>query len=366
MKYTDNNFRVDEEKEKILKKVEFYNNLKGITIPESIHISALLSFVLLPVFIIYHDFPDKLFTYEIFISAITSFFSLTTIIYIFINVKYFSDRNDHKPFPEEIKIAEEYSNQKESHENLLKQRRSKEVELENKLIREQIRSISSLSDELKVHEDNLSEYKDSIQRSGITSLNHLKKMNPFEFEIYVSGIFNHLGFESVRTKSTGDQGIDIILHKDGDTYLVECKRYKETISVNHLRSFLGSLKFHNVSKGKFVTTGNFSKNCYDFEKYNIDLVDGNDLINIASKVEAHAGNYHVYSNSIKSEKNLALDKVRLFFENNSFFNEFDIDHISSLCDNLAKNAFRGNEYEARRLRSDVNSMISRFKRLKNI
>lgn len=116
----------------------------------------------------------------------------------------------------------------------------------------------------------------------------LLAMNPFAFERLAQRILRESGFSEVEvTKKTGDGGIDgygrvKINGMFSFKVAFQCKRYSGNVPSSDIRDFRGSLTT-DIEKALFITTGTFSKPAQDEAmtpgKIQIDLIDGEDLIN---------------------------------------------------------------------------------------
>lgn len=118
--------------------------------------------------------------------------------------------------------------------------------------------------------------------------NILLSMNPFAFERLAQRVLRESGFYEVEvTKKTGDGGIDgygrvKINGMFSFKVAFQCKRYSGSVPSSDIRDFRGSLTT-DIEKALFITTGSFSKPAQDEAmtpgKIQIDLIDGEDLIN---------------------------------------------------------------------------------------
>jgi len=90
---------------------------------------------------------------------------------------------------------------------------------------------------------------------------NLVNMDPYDFEKYVADLFMIRGYEVELTPRTGDGGKDIILRKDGEIHIVECKRYNENHKVSRpaIQKFHSALIDMNAKEGFFVTTSYFTQ-----------------------------------------------------------------------------------------------------------
>jgi restriction system protein len=83
------------------------------------------------------------------------------------------------------------------------------------------------------------------------------KVHPQKFEQVVGSVFANLGYSTVVTGYSGDDGIDVILTKGLQTVGVQVKRYKDRIDVEQIRSLAGALVLNGLTQGIFVTTSSF-------------------------------------------------------------------------------------------------------------
>lgn len=124
--------------------------------------------------------------------------------------------------------------------------------------------------------------------------NILLNMNPYAFERLAQRLLRECGFIQVEvTKKSGDGGIDGFgkMKINGVfSYNVafQCKRYSGAVPPKEIRDFRGSLP-NSIEKAVFITTGTFSKaakeDSCDPSKTQIDLIDGEQLIDMLAKLE---------------------------------------------------------------------------------
>ena len=102
------------------------------------------------------------------------------------------------------------------------------------------------------------------------------------------------GFVQVEvTGRTGDGGIDGkgIMRLGGLLsfhVIFQCKRYRDTVGVGHVRDFRGAM-VGRADKGLLVTTGNFTKDAVREATRDgapaIDLIDGDQLVDKLKELE---------------------------------------------------------------------------------
>ena len=115
-----------------------------------------------------------------------------------------------------------------------------------------------------------------------TSLQTLLQMTPYEFETFMAQYFRSEGFAVQQTKRTNDGGKDLILHKNGQLYYVEVKRYSRSNRIQRplIQKLVGAC-YPAKAKGIFVTTSYFSKGAIDeARRSNVQLIDGQRLMKL--------------------------------------------------------------------------------------
>lgn len=121
-------------------------------------------------------------------------------------------------------------------------------------------------------------------------INVLLNIKPSAFEQLTRALLDESGFEDVVvTGRSGDGGIDgygrVRLQGLLSIPVVfQCKRYSlnHPVGPNDIRDFRGAMQ-SRADKGLFVTTSRFTKGAREEARrtnINIDLIDGNDLINL--------------------------------------------------------------------------------------
>jgi restriction system protein len=85
-------------------------------------------------------------------------------------------------------------------------------------------------------------------------------VHPRVFEETVASVFADLGYGTRVTNYSNDGGIDVILDGPNDQLIgVQVKRYRDSISVEQIRSLTGALVIGGFTKGVFVTTSTFQR-----------------------------------------------------------------------------------------------------------
>lgn len=104
----------------------------------------------------------------------------------------------------------------------------------------------------------------------------LARLSWEEFERLVGEAFRAQGFAVSETKAGADGGIDLVLRKQGERFLVQCKRWRaRTVGVEIVRELYGVMAAQGAVGGYVVTSGIFTKEAYKFAAgRDIDLWDG--------------------------------------------------------------------------------------------
>ena len=131
--------------------------------------------------------------------------------------------------------------------------------------------------------------------SNVTSANSsdaLGDMTWREFEVLVGEGFRLQGYEVTETGGGGaDGGVDLVLRKDREKFLVQCKQWKAfKVGVTVVRELYGVMAAHGAAGGFVVTSGRFTDEAAAFaDGRNIRLVDGPKLFGMIKQAKASRG-----------------------------------------------------------------------------
>lgn len=107
--------------------------------------------------------------------------------------------------------------------------------------------------------------KRSKLKANLITIDRLMEFTPIEFEKWVKqNVFEKDGWDVEETRTTGDGGIDLVLRRNGEHSIAQCKRFRNTVGEPALRDFYGTMMSEGVSRGYFVTTGLFSLSAQRF------------------------------------------------------------------------------------------------------
>lgn len=100
-----------------------------------------------------------------------------------------------------------------------------------------------------------------------------------EFEQLVGEAFRQRGFAVAERGGTGDGGVDLVLRRGGERYLVQCKHWRAaTVGVPVVRELYGAMAAEGATGGYVVTSGEFTRDAREFAAgRNVELIGGAQL-----------------------------------------------------------------------------------------
>ena len=110
-------------------------------------------------------------------------------------------------------------------------------------------------------------------------LSYLRKIDPFVFEELILLAFKKEGFRIKRNRRyTHDGGIDGKCIRNGETFIIQAKRYSDYIKEEHVRQFVKVCRA-NKKRGYFIHTGKTGSETKELIKQNpqIKLLSGENL-----------------------------------------------------------------------------------------
>jgi len=119
-----------------------------------------------------------------------------------------------------------------------------------------------------------------VKVSDSSAADVLDGMSWQQFERLVGEAFRLHGYSVVETGGGGaDGGVDLILSKDGEKFLVQCKQWKALkVSVSVVRELYGVMAAKGAVGGFVVTSGRFTDEASAFASgRNVSLIDGRKL-----------------------------------------------------------------------------------------
>jgi len=127
---------------------------------------------------------------------------------------------------------------------------------------------------------------DDVQERPFVSA--LNGMTWQEFEMLVGEAFRCKGFTVSETGGGGaDGGVDLVLRKGSEKFLVQCKQWKaHKVGVTTIRELYGVMSASGAVGGFVVTSGVFTHEAKSFaEGINVDLIDGAELTAMIKNIQ---------------------------------------------------------------------------------
>ncbi|OHD06733.1 MAG: hypothetical protein A2086_02555 [Spirochaetes bacterium GWD1_27_9] len=167
-------------------------------------------------------------------------------------------------------------------------------------------ALSGLSDAMEIIRA-----KYLYKNNNIESLYNLK---PKEFEIIICKLYEEMGYSTSLTSDSYDGGIDInaFCQDSGkkEKILIQCKKYKNNIGIEFIRSLLGVVSDNKATKGVLVSTSDFTSQSKKLSNNNgrIELINGSNLNLLLNKY-------------FGSNWPIKIDKILLEYKTENKFNK---------------------------------------------
>ncbi len=131
-----------------------------------------------------------------------------------------------------------------------------------------------------------------------------------QFERLVGAAFQLQGYRVVQTGGGGaDGGVDLVLSKDGEKFLVQCKKWRAfKVGVDVVRELYGVMAAKGAAGGFVVTSGRFTDEATRFaDGRNLTLIDGPklDWLMRRARSSSTAGSVSVASEPVRAAAPIA-------------------------------------------------------------
>lgn len=122
-----------------------------------------------------------------------------------------------------------------------------------------------------------------------SSLESIRSMSWQNFELLVGEAFRRQGYQVREIGGGGpDGGVDLLLYKNGQKSVVQCKRWKTySVGVSLVRELYGVMTAVHAHECIFVSSGHYTNEAKQFAKGKpIQLIDGHVLLKLVLDVQA--------------------------------------------------------------------------------
>lgn len=117
------------------------------------------------------------------------------------------------------------------------------------------------------------------------SVEDVELMSGNEFEHFLSDMFKRHNYKTEVTKSTGDQGADLIIEKNNVRYAVQAKRYSGVVGNKAVQEALSGMHYYKTNLAMVVTTNEFTKAAKELASVsNVILIDRHELYKLINMV----------------------------------------------------------------------------------
>lgn len=122
------------------------------------------------------------------------------------------------------------------------------------------------------------------------NLETLQEMTWLEFEHLVGEIYRRQGYRIEEKGGSGpDGGVDVVLRRNGEMVLVQCKRWRnQQVGVSPVRELRGVVANEKATRGIFVASGGYTQAALSEAggQPPLELIDGPQLLKLAQEVQA--------------------------------------------------------------------------------
>lgn len=115
----------------------------------------------------------------------------------------------------------------------------------------------------------------------------LGQMSWQDFELATADAFRAQGYGvELQGGGSADGGIDLVLERDNERYLVQCKHWRANkVGVPIVRELYGVMAAEGIAGGFVVTSGSFTRQAHQFAAgREIELIDGNQLMRMLKEL----------------------------------------------------------------------------------
>lgn len=99
-------------------------------------------------------------------------------------------------------------------------------------------------------------------------------MSGSEFENFISDLFKKMGYTTRVTKSSGDQGIDVLASKNDYIVAIQAKCYSGIVGNHAIMEAVAGMRYYKANKCMVITNSSFTKSAQELAKANeVELWD---------------------------------------------------------------------------------------------
>ena len=156
--------------------------------------------------------------------------------------------------------------------------------------------------------------KRSKYGTSVYSINDVDVMEGSEFENFIALLFSKMGYSAKTTKSSGDQGIDVIAERNNLIIGIQAKCYGGSVGNTAVQEAVAGKKYYNCNKIIVVTNNYFTASAIDLARVNNVILWDREILK--DKIKDYLGN--------KFEKGMRLIDGCFIFWNTNKKQQIDI------------------------------------------
>jgi HJR/Mrr/RecB family endonuclease len=128
--------------------------------------------------------------------------------------------------------------------------------------------VKKVEEHLKLYELESKMYQMEQRMNGeivvpSTTIEDVDRMTGLEFEHFLSDLFDKLSYRVEVTKTTGDQGIDLLASKNNEVIAIQAKCYSNTVGNEAVQQAIAGKNYYEASKCAVITNNYFTKSAKD-------------------------------------------------------------------------------------------------------
>lgn len=189
----------------------------------------------------------------------------------------------------------------------------------------------------KVSNDSGPDLLSEVERTAFKT--GLQRLSPYEFEEFVGAVWEAYGWDAEVTQGSQDRGIDIVAEQNGDTELIQVKRYAldNKVGSNEIRKYATLYQQESdVDSIAVVTASTFTTQADQLARdLNINAVDGDDLYERIQDTELEADYIETSSSSQISRTDSSLEGFKTAYNE---FNELNTELATTVFEESSRAA----------------------------
>jgi hypothetical protein len=131
---------------------------------------------------------------------------------------------------------------------------------------------------IRLYESALNQYQQKTKQ-------YWKSLRGIAFETALGELYRNIGYSVQQTKGSGDEGIDLIMKKEGAKTVVQCKGHAKPVGVGAVRDLYGAMMHFGAPSAILACPAGFTEGVMQFVKDKpIKLVSTKELIEMAESI----------------------------------------------------------------------------------